>query len=211
MSLELIYVHFPKAAGSSLIHALRSHYGDALLADYAHHPPGDYSQHPAYVPEGVRAVCGHFHADRYAGHRSAKRFTFLREPVDNLISIYYFWLTFPSIGYAAHDRFLAERPTIFEMAEYPELRHLASRAYFGGVDLGTLDFVGFFDRRTEGLAKLSDLIGIQLNAELHVNRTNDEFDRAREELKADQAAMKRLRETLSDDVAFYDRAYERFA
>lgn len=211
MSLELIYVHFPKAAGTSLINALRSHYGDALLADYTHLPPGDYSHEPAYLPEGTRAVCGHFHADRYAEHRTATRFTFLREPVDNLISIYYFWKKFPSIGYPAHDRFLAENPTVFELAEYPELRTLASRAYFGGVDLGDLDFVGFFERRAEGLASVSSLTDIPLSADLHVNRTDEEFDRAREELRADRAGMARLRDLLSEDVAFYERAFERFA
>jgi sulfotransferase famil protein len=211
MSLELVYVHFPKAAGTSLIQALRSHYGDALFADYMHHPPGDFSHDPGVVPEGVRAVCGHFHADRYAAYRSALRFTFLREPVDNLISIYYFWQKFPSIGYEAHDRFLAERPTIFALAEYPELRTLASQAYFGGVDLGTFDLVGFYERRAEGMAKLSALIGAPLDAGLHVNRTDDEFDQARAELKSDRAAMARLRDILSDDVAFYERAYERFS
>ena len=50
-------------------------------------------------------------------YSSAFRFTFLREPVDNLISIYYFWLTYPFDGYPAHRRFLDERPTIFEFAD----------------------------------------------------------------------------------------------
>lgn len=212
MSLELVYVHFPKAAGTSLIRALDSHYGDALLKDYTHSPTDDWTDDPAYVPEGTRAVCGHFHANRYSAyHSGALRFTFLREPVDNLVSIYYFWQRFPSTGDATHDRFLTERPTIFDFAAYPELQQLASRGYFGGVDLGELDFVGFFERRGEGLAKLSAMSGIPVDAGLHVNRTPHEFDHERQELWADRDAIGALRDALREDVAFYERARQRFA
>ena len=211
MALELIYVHFPKAAGTSLAHALRIHYGDALVADFGHLPPSDWSRDPPDLADGVRAVHGHFHADRYAAYAGAFRFTFLREPVDNLISIFYFWRTFPPSGYPAHERFLSEQPTIFEFAEYPEIQRLASVCYFGGVDLDRLDFVGFFERRTEDLLTLSGRLGLDLDADLHVNRTGQEFDQARAELKADSRAMARLRDQLADDVAFYERAYERWA
>jgi hypothetical protein len=210
MSLELVYVHFPKAAGTSIVHGLRSHYGEALLADYTHPPPDDWSSDAAYLPDGVRAVCGHFHANRYANWPAA-RITFLREPVDNLISIYYFWRTFPPSGYAAHERFLAEQPSIFEFAKYPEMRTLASELYFGGVDLADFDFVGFYERRVDGLATLSRVLGLPLNANLYVNRTEETFDRERQELKADSAAMTRLRDILSEDIAFYERAFERFS
>jgi hypothetical protein len=209
--LELVYVHFPKAAGTSLIHGLRSHYGDALLADYTHLPPLDWSHDPAFVPDGIRAVCGHFHADRYVKYGHSFRFTFLREPVDNLISIYYFWRNFPSVGYPAHDRFLADNPSIVEFARYPEMRRLACEAYFGGVDLSTLDFIGFFERRADDIARLSMRLGIPLQASLHINRTAEEFDGERLGLKADRQTLARLRDELADDVAFYEHAWERFS
>ena len=211
MSLELVYIHFPKAAGTSLINDLRSHYGDALLADYTHLPPLDWSHDPAYVPDGVRAVCGHFHADRYVSYGSRLRFTFLREPVDNLISIYYFWRTFPPSGFPAHERFLRDQPSIFEFATYPEMRLLASDAYFGGVDLTSLDFVGFYEQRATDMIKLSAILGIPLRPDVHLNRTSTAFDDERNELKSDSRAMARLREMLFEDVAFYERARERFS
>ena len=211
MSLELVYIHFPKAAGTSLIRDLRAHYGDTLLADYTHLPPLNWSHDPAYVPDGVRAVCGHFHADRYVGHGCPLRFTFLREPVDNLISIYYFWRNFPPSGYPAHERFLRDNPTIFEFATYPELRYLASDAYFGGVDLTAVDFVGFYEQRSTGMQQLSAMLDLPLRPEVYVNRTSSAFDDERNELKSDSRAMARLREMLADDVAFYERAWERFS
>jgi hypothetical protein len=210
MDLEAVYVHFPKAAGTSLVQALKEHYGEAAVADYSA-PPPMRDRHPPVLRTGTRAVYGHFHAERYSAQRPACRFTFLREPVDNLISIFYFWRTFPPSDYPAHQRFLFETPTIFQFAEYPEIRRLASSCYFGGVDLGRLDFVGFFERRTEDLRKLSSRLGFDLDPQLALNRTSEEFRVEREELKADTRAMASLRSRLADEVAFYQRALERWS
>ena len=210
MSLELIYVHFPKAAGTALVQSLRSHYGESALPDYSHSPPDSWSHDPPAPGPEVRAVFGHFHANRYAAYSEAFRFTILREPVDNLISIYYFWRNYPPSTYPAHERFLAEKPTILEFAEYPELRRLASSGYFGGVDIGDLDFVGFFERRKDDLSKLSALLGFKLDSELTINRTSSEFDLERARLKEDTRTRQLLRELLADDVSFYERACDRW-
>lgn len=209
MSLEVVYIHFPKAAGTSLVHSLRSHYGESLLADYTHLPPDDWSHDPPHVSGGVRAVCGHFHAHRYAMHRQAFRFTFLREPVDNLISIFYFWRTYPPIGYAAHERFLSEKPTIFEFATYPEIQRLASECYFGGVDMASLDFVGFFEHRAEDMLRLSTRLGFPVSSDVFINQTSQEFADERADLRANGPALAKLRDLLADDVSFYERAYLR--
>jgi len=210
MALEAVYIHFPKAAGTSLAHALRQHYGCECVADYSDPPLPDRFGSPPVLDPKTRAVYGHFHADRYLAHVPAFRFTFLREPVDNLISIFYFWRTFPPSDYPPHQRFLAEQPTIFEFADYPEIRKLASSSYFGGVDIRHLDFVGFFERRTEDLRRLSRLLGFDLNVELALNKTCG-FSAERAELKADARAMASLRRQLADDVEFYQRALERWS
>jgi hypothetical protein len=156
-------------------------------------------------------VCGHFHGDRFAAHQNAFRFTFLREPVDNLISIFYFWRTFPPSGYPAHERFLAEHPSIFEFAQYPEMRLLASVGYFSGIGIGELDFVGFYERRTQDLATLARLLGIKLESGIYLNRTDRRFDSERSELKADAAAIARLGCLLADDVEFYRQALDHWS
>jgi hypothetical protein len=178
------------------------------MLDYGHLPPLDWSHEPPCLATGTRAVCGHFHADRYAAHHDAFRFTFLREPVDNLISIFHFWRTFPPSGYPAHERFLSEQPTIFEFAEYPELQRLSSSCYFGGVDMTRFDFIGFFERRVDDLSKLSGKLGFDVSTDVYVNKTSHEFDRERAELKADSNALAKIRDRLADDVAFYERARE---
>ena len=210
MALELIYLHFPKAAGTALVQSLRNHYGDAaMMPDYSHAPPGSWLDDPPVVRPAVRAVFGHFHAERYNAYPSAFRFTFVREPVDNLISIYFFWRTYPPSGYAAHERFLAEKPTILEFAEYPEMRYLASSCYFGGFDMERFDFIGFYERRVEDLSKLSMQLGFELDAQLAINKTDSAFAMERANLKADVRTMALLRERLADDIRLYERTYER--
>src|SRR5262249_31928136 len=160
--LELISVHFPKAAGSSLAGALRSQFGDALALDYHHdpvNPDHPLSERPA-LAEGARAVHGHFRWDRYIEHRNAFRLTFLRDPVADLTPTYTYWPSLPSQGTPTHDRFLSEQPSILDFARsYWPLRRLMSVTYFGGTDIKSFDFVGFYETRVRDLDRLSKQLG----------------------------------------------------
>ena len=156
----------------------------------------------AEFPAGRQMVFGHF-APRRFGSVSAYRLTFLRQPVDNLSSIYYYWLGLTEPGNATHARFLRERPSIFEFAAYPGIARLMSETYFGGFDMRRFDFIGFYENRDADIARLSASIGLQLMPEVHQNRT--EPDAGRLELEADATAQRRLTGLLAADVAFYDR------
>jgi hypothetical protein len=212
-TLEIISVHFPKAAGSSLTENLRAHFGSSLALDYSHDPVNanhSLSEPPA-LPIGTRAVHGHFRADRYREHRKAYRLTFLREPVSNLISIYFFWRSWPSVGNSTHDKFLAERPSIVTFArEYSRIRHLMSASYFSGVDLGAFDFVGFYESRERDLGRLSCDLGIRFSSDLRVNGTSDAEAAERQALLEDTSTLCTLKSLLADDVAFYESARTRW-
>jgi hypothetical protein len=211
LNLELVSIHFPKAAGSSLRGALARHFGDGLTLDYEHDPvnPDHLLSAPPALPDHTRAVHGHFRADRYAAYRRACHVTFLREPVANLISIYYFWRKFPPAGSPTHDRFLDERPTVLDFARfYWPVRRLMSVSYFGGFDVNSLDFVGFHETRARDLARLSKMLNIDLPAETYENRTPHDDERTA--LADDGRTLAALRSLLADDVCFYERARERW-
>jgi hypothetical protein len=211
MTVELISVHFPKAAGTSLGAMLRSYFGSDLFTDYDHDPVNpnhDLNESPR-LPPGTRAVHGHFRGDRYQSFRSAQHITFLREPVDNLISIYYFWRTTPAHGNAAHDQFLVERPTIFEFAQYGPCRQLMSDSYFGWLDLNIFDFIGFYESRIEDLLTMSKMLGVPVDKNIYMNRSSDTEPGERSALKACVKSIATLRALLSGDIAFYERALQR--
>lgn len=211
--LEVVSVHFPKAAGTSLAKDLRAHFGEALALDYDHDPvnPDHRLSDAPMLPAGTRAVHGHFRGDRYRDCRPAFRLTFLREPVSNLVSIYYFWRSFPVHGNPTHDRFVAEQPSIIDFARYCwPIRRLMSMSYFGGIDMVCFDFIGFYETRERDVARLSTLLGAPFSSDLYVNRTNDAEGDDRQALMEDAATLATLRSLLADDVAFYEAARQRW-
>ena len=132
----LIMTHFPKSAGTALRIKLESEFREALVTDYAHDPLGPNCDDVLdFLPPGAIGVYGHFNPKVYSISPSF-RATFLREPVSNIISIYYFWLSVPMHGNPVHDRFLIERPSLLEFSLYPKMQKLMSETYFGGIDMG---------------------------------------------------------------------------
>jgi hypothetical protein len=206
----VIFVHVPKAGGSSMLRQFEAGFGPALLQDYDRPPLSREGGAPGEpLPAGTRAVIGHFHAARYDRVAHAFRATILRHPVDNLISIFFFWRTLaPARNVPAHLRFLAESPSFEAFARYPEFRTLMSVAYFGGYDMDRFDFIGFHETRSDDIPLLAKAIGIPLDPAVHVNRTHAD---AREvaALRSDAPLMRRVKKSLADDVIFYEKAVAR--
>ena len=210
MALEIISVHFPKAGGTSLAGSLRVHFGEDLALDYDHDPVhANYPlNEPPHLAPNIRVVQGHIRGDRYAG--PAFRMTFLREPVSNLISIYFFWRAYPESAGQLHRRFLAERPAILAFAQYPAIQTLMSETYFGNVDLDRFDFIGFHERRCDDLRRLSGMLGIELDGDLHLNRTTKAIAEG-QAILSNASLVAALRNHLSKDVALYERLLNRHA
>jgi hypothetical protein len=200
-------VHFPKAGGSSLKVQLIDMLGENLLLDYEHHPLGQHAMEEVYeLPPQYTMVHGHFRASRYTKLRERFLFTFLRNPVDNLVSIYFFWRDFPDTGNYWHSKFLREKPSILEFARYGPFQRHMSEAYFGGFDMNHVDFIGFHETRMDDYRKLESLINLPLRGDLHANKTEN----GREERAAmmqSKETMGALADLLADDLRFYDQLY----
>ncbi|SFK29096.1 hypothetical protein SAMN04488125_101122 [Methylorubrum salsuginis] len=103
--------------------------------------------------------------------------TFLREPVDNLVSIYFFWRNFKRPKNVLHARFLAGRPSLVDFARYPKIRQLMSQTYFGNIDLQRFSFIGFHETREADMPRLSNLIGLPPDSSFYLNKTAESTDR----------------------------------
>lgn len=197
-----VSVHFPKAAGSSLKSQFDALLGDQAFFDYGHDPLVVEDRQAVAFPAGKRLVHGHFHPSRY-DPTDGYWLTFLRHPVDNLLSIYFFWIDRPEPDHDLHARFLRERPSVLEFAAYPGISTLMSETYFGGFDMRRFDFIGFHETRASDLRRLGADLGLPLVAEAHENRTAETTERR--EIKADAALRRRLADLLAADMAFYER------
>lgn len=204
--MKFLYIHFPKAGGTSLSWQLDEHFPGQILADYSHAPVGGgdirHIRTEAWPDQSIKGVRGHLHPSRYVNWCDVL-FTILREPVDNIISIYFFWLGFPATG-PIHTKFLEERPSIEEFAKRYPLRNLMSEEYFGDFDMDLFDYVGFSDLRQEAFDGISSLIGVPLKHEVHLNKTDVAHEGVRQAIGIDKRLIASLRSTLQDDIRFYE-------
>ena len=198
---RVVAVHFPKAGGSSLVQQFGAALKSQMAIDYSGDPLAGPSG-PRAFPAGKSMIIGHFRPDRY-DTSDAFRMTFLRHPVTNVISTYFFLKTVPDRGHPMHHRFLRDCPSLIEFARDDRIRYLMSRTYFGDFDMKRMDFIGFNESRAQDLERLSGLLGITLSANVHINKTD--FGDAYPAAQNDQRLRSELVDILKDDMIFYDR------
>jgi hypothetical protein len=213
--IELISVHVPKCAGSSLGSALAGVYGaEAIFVDNAStpgHPNSPANLDPVGYFEsfrdsgypflrGKRAVHGHFHIRKYDFFTErCLRVTFLRHPVARTISHFRYWQQHPRRGHPLHHYMLDNGLDVVRFAQMPLIRHFYSRTFFGGVERSRFDFVGCVEAADRDLPRLTELIGHSLNMPIEnvTPRGGEPVD--------DPETLEKLARILADDIDFYKR------
>jgi hypothetical protein len=199
---RVVSIHVPKSGGTSLYVQFAKLLGDEAALDCTRGPLTSAAYEVANFPAGKRLVHGHFRAQRYAS-TSAYWVTFLRQPVDNLFSIYFYLRTRPATDHPVHARFLHERPSILEFATYPGIDRLMSESYFGDFDMSRFDFIGFYENRDADIPRLAEDLGLPLVASVYENKTSQTIERL--ELEGDLSIRRQLTDLLAADIAFYER------
>jgi len=199
---RIVSVHFPKAGGSSLHYQLCTLLGDDVFLDIDHDPLTPAGAQPGLFPVRKRVLHGHFRAQRYSSV-DAYWMTFLRHPVENLISIYFYWKSLPTPGHDLHRRFLIEQPSIIEFASYRGFQRLMSETYFGGFDMRRFNFIGFHETRHLDIPRLAKELNLPLSVSKHINKTPPSAQR--EDIKTNRSIQERLSDLLREDLVFYDR------
>lgn len=84
-SVPALFLHIQKTAGTSLVNVARQFYDQSVISH------GDYCTRMPEALADIRFVSGHF-GYAYARHLMPGRysFTFLRDPIERLLSFYYF-------------------------------------------------------------------------------------------------------------------------
>lgn len=167
---DVVFVHIPKAAGTSLREMLVAALPDATkIFDYGTHTAtirGDFVNaftSGADSPAGVLAlrrtfkrdqrlfVAGHFAVTWYLGSfHPASFITFLRHPVDRVIS-----------SYKYQARYLNFKGSFADFYEQPSEINVQSKMLWG-CDLHQLGFIGLSEALPEMLPALSRYLGVEL-------------------------------------------------
>jgi hypothetical protein len=197
---RVMAVHFPKAGGTSLRIQLGNLLGSGLALDYLNAPLSSRVERRDF-PRGKQMVFGHFHPARF-DETCGFRMTFLRHPIDTMISHYVFWKKLPYRGERTHARFLKEKPSILEFCLYGGLNCLMSETYFGGFDMRRFDFIGFEETRSRDLVRLGEMLGVSLCPNVHLNPTAYEEEIV---LRNDASLRRNIGDLLRQDVSFYEK------
>jgi hypothetical protein len=167
---DVVFAHLPKTAGTSLRNSLVEALPDAVkIFDYGpdtHLIEGDYinafTRH-ANTPDGILALRQTFRREQrllFAGHLWGARFlrsfhpasvvTFLRSPVERLVSAYKY-----------HVSVLNYRGSFTEFYQTPGHINVQSRMLWG-IDLRDIGFIGLTEAMPEMLPALSRHLGVEL-------------------------------------------------
>lgn len=214
--LELVSSHIPKCAGVSLRKALTKCFGrQRIFFDYSDKmddPESLFNQNQKHYWEtiqnskfeelaGKKVVHGHFHVKKYQSFSNAFRLTFLRHPLDRLISHYCYWMhTRPDGTNSLHTYVQEKQLLIEEFAQIPIFRFYYTRKYFNGIKSSDFDFIGFYENFDADLARLGAILGIELPV-FWENKTpkRTRFHSISNEKKS------LLLDLLIEDVRFYDQ------
>jgi len=217
--MDLISLHVPKCAGSSLREALVCAYGEDQIFfdnnDRLLDPKSPvnvdrdgllrrFRSDRDSILVGKRVVHGHFCLLKYRGVE-ASRVTILRHPVDRVISHYLFWKHLPPHGHRLHDQFLAEQPSLTDFARMPFLRHFYGQVMFRDVDMGIFDLIGCVERMTEAIARLEKITGHKLRVKKNNENGCEHCRTERAEISGRTSLLAGLRDLLAEDIAFYER------
>ncbi|MFO1080573.1 MAG: hypothetical protein U1E23_08110 [Reyranellaceae bacterium] len=202
---DVLFIHTPKTGGTSLRNSLlRALPGSARLLDYGANsldiadddaravmalgasPDRMVALRGSLPRDRPMLICGHLPAAQFmAAFHPASVITFLRHPVDRLVSNYRYQLQ--------HAYFAG---TFAEFLELPVQRNRQS-GHLQGVDLRDLGFVGLTERMPEMIAALSRHLGVSLRMR------RDNVSRRIPRPEVDAATRARILALNQDDLALY--------
>jgi len=194
-ALQLISLHLPKTAGTSFRHTLEERYPDLIYFDY------DGKFNPDLGP--MKVVHGHMQAFRYVSfYPNAKLITWLRNPVDRIISYFNFWKTLPRHGNANHDYVLDYDLSLIEFAETEFIRNEVVGHYMKNLALSRFDFVGVIERYQEDLVRLAEMMGWP-RVTLYKSNPGPQSS------EVSEAERSKIRSLLKTEVEVYEAAFYR--
>lgn len=210
--MKLISVHVPKSAGFSFQKHLVHLFGKRALFDYNH------TDRPDYKPEKISphllaklrtskmtVIHGHFFLSKYRHIPGLQRAMWFRDPVERLLSHYYYWQHAVDLDHPNCRRLHEEGMSAVEFAAIPELRNIYAR-FLDGEPLGELDWIGLVGdyQKSIDLFYAMYAVGRDPNeVKVHLNknagRQGDDYDLS-------SAGKKEIERLNGDDMEIYREA-----
>jgi hypothetical protein len=156
----LISVHIPKCGGISFQHVLLDIFGKRKVwLNYGHFFDRQHARIDL-IPSGTKCVHGHFQSDAFDDlGPELDRVTWLRHPVDRVVSNYYHFFRHPDPANACCRELLEKGLSLTEFAGLDLMRNEATR-YLAGKPISAFRFVGIMERFQESLEVFGGIFGV---------------------------------------------------
>lgn len=221
-----VFAHTPKCAGSSVTRGILDAVGVANVKiehDRLFEPTTAFNMDPegflrsakaeiAANPPTAPFVVGHLYIRKYEEVEDCFRFTFLRHPVDRLISNYYFWRQpdrRPAEKHHLFDYVRDRQLSLLEFARLPFMRWFYTRMFFRDVDMRTFDFIGFQEDFDNDVRRLSEVLDLPLEVKRVNTGTYDGDASAGKVALTDKNLITEIQGLLKDDIRFFGELLDR--
>jgi len=213
----LISVHVPKTAGSTFSVLLRKNFGKGLHFDYGpeHETTTDLIRQAFHAGGGqqaaalLREACahnrlscihGHFQAEKYYRLFPRADFVFwIRDPVERLLSNFYFFRRYPELGTDLVRQVHEGRINVREFAEREEFRNVHVRM-IRNVPMERFAFIGLCECYDESVLRFAERFGVRSPLKQRVRSKNINTRKPRLD---DEELRSYIRSLNAEDEALY--------
>ena len=213
--LELVSIHIPKTAGRTFYELLSQVYGPALDERQSRKDflPDVLQRHlDDNIPGDIRVIHGHLTVVQIAKVRekfNPKVVTWIRNPVDRVISNYYFFMKRIREGKVAQKQMKKRDYSLIQYAGQPSRLNRMTEI-LKGMDLKEFFFIGIFEQFDRDMQELAsrlawpDIKSIpRINDSSFFKRNNDcktQFEDINEDMRAEIARLNQKDMTLYENV-----------
>jgi hypothetical protein len=158
----IVSVHIPKCGGISFQHVLRGIFGKRRLwLNYGLFTSREGARYDL-IPPQTRCIHGHFLSDTFDEFvPQPELVTWLRHPVERVVSNYYHFLRHPDPGNPCSRELLERRLCLEEFAELEWMRNEATR-YMAGKATTDFKFIGIMEKFPESLSLFGATFGVSV-------------------------------------------------
>ena len=169
----IISQHIPKTAGTSLMTSLRNAFGDRVL-DHNSMPDLIYNSSFAELATAYDVVHGHIDLERapHVAHAASFIFTFLRDPVERVISSYFYHTALDAPEHPLVRQIRDQKLTLEEFADLPSQQNLQYRM-IRPVGREKIDFYGFVETYEASVRGLASKLAVDLGEVITKNTNPD--------------------------------------
>ncbi len=222
--VEIISVHIPKTAGTTFKKVLQQVYSEEeIFFDYPHRGPQRNRMLKKEKPN-IKIIHGHFPGNKYdLKFPEAKKIIWLRNPIERLISHYFFWKSWQVLINSDATDGSAESElsgcgeentprkedvlTVIEFAERSEMQNLLAANFLKNQKLTDFYFAGIQEYFKEDLVQLTKSFKWQpYNLEFTNKNPYPEYYSLFKEILGNQEIVDQITELNREDVEIYQEA-----